>query len=629
MPAPGRDQRLIALACQAMMCGCDEVILDDQAISDLAGTGSGPAQVPPHVELLVQIHAPTGAALGRGEFTLVVTGASRAAGTTTGRFLDVLHPADRERIRRAYAGLAVLRTGALPAQVSCPPAHARSEGVARAPAVLPALISAGEYQPDSGLPIPVEDLAVGGDADGLYLASLSRQRLVEPTVLNAVEFRHFSHPLTRFLCELTRAKAAVYMPFTWNTGGELPFLPRLRYHRTVLAPARWHLPAPSLPGPGASWTRWKDAVTSWLLRYRVPAAVYLADADRLLRLTLDHDTHLALLRAHLTRRGQAVLHEAPGLDAFGWLDGHAHEICIPLTSSMPALPAPPPQRLTRRHLAGRRHGHLPGSSRWLYLKAYGHPDRQDDILARIPELLTAWGDPPRWWYARYRDPEPHLRLRLLLNDARGYGPAACNAGAWAASLRDLGLIGRIQFDTYYPETGRYGTGTAMAAAETVFAADSAAAIAQVAICAASSIYRQAITAASMVAIAIAFAGGTAEGMTWLARRIPRNPPSVPRPVRDQALQLADPGEHHLAASALPGDALTGSAWQARAAALAAYHDALSGAGEENPVDFVLPSLLHMHCNRMTGPDPGAERACHHLARSAAIGWIARNRTPPP
>ena len=108
MPASDRNERLIALACQTVIGGGDEIILDDQAISDLAGTGGNPAQVPPHVELLVQVHAPSTAALARGEFTLLVTGASRAAGTTTGRFLDLLDQADRQRISRAYVGLAVL-----------------------------------------------------------------------------------------------------------------------------------------------------------------------------------------------------------------------------------------------------------------------------------------------------------------------------------------------------------------------------------------------------------------------------------------------------------------------------------------------------------------------------------------
>lgn len=625
-PLPARDERLLALAYATVISGGGEIILDDQMISDLARDGEL-VQVPPHAELFVQVHAATMAAAERGEFTLAVTGASRAAGATTGRFLHLLETADRDRISRAYASLSTLRAGAMPVQVSCPPVYARSEGVARAPAVLPRVIPAAEYHEPDARMLPLEDLAVGGDAEGLYLVSLAQQQIVEPTALNAVEFRNFTHPLARFLCEITRARAAVYMPFSWGAASPLPFLPRLRYRRTVLAPARWNLPAQHLPSAAAPWQQWKDALARWRQQFQVPAAVYLGEADNLLRLDLDHDMHLSLLRAHLGRRAQATIYEAPGPDSYGWLDGHAHEICIPLTSTMPALAAPHPARITRSRVAGRDHGHLPGCSPWLYVKLYGHPGQQDSILDRVPDLLTAFEDPPPWWYVRYADPEPHLRLRLRLPDAGAYGQAAQHAGAWSAMLRDAGLAGRTQLDTYYPETGRYGSGAAMAAAEAAFAADSAAAIAQAACAASGSTHPHALTAASLSDIAAAFTGSIAEGMRWLVSHIPKDPGAapVPRPVHGQAMRLADPRDDHAALHAVPGGDQVLTAWRRRALALAAYRGTLLPGAGEVPADSVLASLLHMHHIRVAEPGPETEQACHRLARSAAAGWLARER----
>ncbi|MGH3930563.1 MAG: thiopeptide-type bacteriocin biosynthesis protein, partial [Pseudonocardiaceae bacterium] len=113
------------------------------------------------------------------------------------------------------------------------------------------------------------------------------------------------------------------------------------------------------------------------------------------------------------------------------------------------------------------------------MKLYGHPDRQAAVLiTHLPGLLSTWHSPPQWWFIRYQDPEPHLRLRIRLRSADAFGQAAQRVGAWAAGLRRRGLIGQVQLDTYYPETGRFGAGAAMAAAEWVFATDSAAAIAQ-------------------------------------------------------------------------------------------------------------------------------------------------------
>ena len=97
-PLSDCDARLLALAQQAALDHSIEIVLDDQAIADLAAV-----QVRPHTDLCVRVHAPTPDAIQRGEFELAVVGASRAAGTTTGRFLDLLGPADRDRMASAYA----------------------------------------------------------------------------------------------------------------------------------------------------------------------------------------------------------------------------------------------------------------------------------------------------------------------------------------------------------------------------------------------------------------------------------------------------------------------------------------------------------------------------------------------
>jgi hypothetical protein len=50
----------------------------------------------------------------------------------------------------------------------------------------------------------------------------------------------------------------------------LPYLPRLRYGKTVLAPARWLLAAADLPAPTAPLPEWASALDAWRERWRVP-----------------------------------------------------------------------------------------------------------------------------------------------------------------------------------------------------------------------------------------------------------------------------------------------------------------------------------------------------------------------
>jgi thiopeptide-type bacteriocin biosynthesis protein len=272
-------------------------------------------------------------------------------------------------------------------------------------------------------------------------------------------------------------------------------------------------------------------------------------------------------------------------------------------------------------------GHAPGSSRWLYARLYGHPDRQTNILTtHLPDLLSTWDDGqlPDWWFVRYREPEPHLRLRIRLHDTRTYGVAAQRLGAWADRVRSLGLLRNIVLDTYYPEVGRYGTGAAMRAAEAVFALDSAVAIAQLTVTASGTPHPYAVIAASFTDLAAAFTGSLSSGLNWLTDHVNHHPvPALARKVHRQAMRLADPSGDWAALRALPGGEALALAWGRRRSALAAYRARLRPAEGPDP-DPVLASLLHLHHARMVGINQNSERICLRLARAAALGWVARN-----
>ncbi|MGH3905078.1 MAG: lantibiotic dehydratase family protein, partial [Pseudonocardiaceae bacterium] len=268
-PLSERDRRLLALAQNAAMNQSVEVVIDEAVISDLMAKGFASAQVQPHTEVSFRVHSRTREAVDRGEFDLAVVAISRAAGTMSGRFLDLFEPGDQDRMVGAYARLRTVNDHALPVQVSCPPLHPRTANVARSPAILPHVVSLAEHHSGSGL-IPLEDLAVGGDAERLYLMSLSRQCPVEPTVFNAVELTNAAHPLLRFLCEISTARTAACGPFSWGAASQLPFLPRLRYRRTILSPARWMLAATDLPKSDAPGPQWAENLADWRSRVHVP-----------------------------------------------------------------------------------------------------------------------------------------------------------------------------------------------------------------------------------------------------------------------------------------------------------------------------------------------------------------------
>ncbi|WP_433498859.1 lantibiotic dehydratase [Sphaerimonospora sp. CA-214678] len=610
-----RDRKLLALAHNAALRRQREIVLTDDIIADLGGVTSD-APVQPSTDLTVRIDAPSPKALAEGRFTLVVAGASRAAGTITGRFLDLFDNEHRQRMSTVYASLPPGAPDALAVQVSAPAPYVGTENVARAPQVLPHLLPVGDH-PGGAQALALDDLAVTADLHGVYLVSLSHHRIVEPVILNAVNLIQHTHPLARFLLEAPHALRAPCAGFDWGPATALPFVPALRYRRTIISPARWRLTAADLPVPSAGWEEWDTALTAWRKMVALPETVSLGGGDQYLRLDLAQPAHRALLRAQVDRAGTAVLRAAPDADAAGWIGGHAHELVIPLaTTGRPAKPPRLPHEVTSRV-----HGHLPGQHGRLSLKLYGHPDRHNAVLTHhLPRLVDALSG-AEWWFVRYHDPDHHLRIRLTVPPG-AFAATAAHVTSWSEEVRRAGLTARVQWDTYFPETARFGGSTAIGAAEAYFAADSVTALTQLtAITSRGGPYLHALTAASLLDIAAAFLGDADTAMCWLIdhTRADASPPD--RAIYDQAVRLAQPGDHEALAAHPAGKQIV-SCWARRRQTLAAYRRALEDAGTL-PSAVVLPDLLHLHHVRMAGPSLPGERACLHLARAAALSWTTR------
>ncbi|WP_129841978.1 lantibiotic dehydratase [Streptomyces sp. RFCAC02] len=621
-PLSERDTKLLTLAQGAALRRQHEIVLDDAMVTDLAEE-SPDRRIQPTTELTVRIGARSLRALDEGEFVLAVVGVSRSAGTTTGRFLSLLDRHDRERMAVAYATASTATEHALRVQVIAPPLYAGTGNVARTAQVLPIAVLLAEFHHAGTADlVPMGDIAVTADAHRLCLVSTSRRRPLEFVTMNAVEPTRRTHPLVRFLTEATHALSVPCTTFDWGAAASLPFLPALRYGRTFLAPARWRLTAADLTDPADDWSRWDQSLTEWLVQTRVPSTVHLGEGDQRLRLDLDESSHRALLHIHMQRNGNAVLRAETAADA-GWLNGHPHEVVIPFATT--ASPAPAPYWLDAAPVTGREHGRLPGCDGQFLVKLYAHRGRHADILTRhLPDLLQrlrVGDDEARWWFLPYRDPDEHLRLRLAVPDSRA-ADAAAAIGAWTRRLRRAGLLARVQWDTDFPETARFGGPQVWEAAEAYFAADSTAAVAQLTACTATGGRdRRAVTAASMLDVAIGLIGDAGEAMRWLIDSAQATRTAPDRSLYDQAIALANPhGRTDLAR--MPGGEEVIAQWTRRRMALTVYRSALATAGTL-AATALLPELLHLHHTRMAGLDMEAERRCVHLARAAALSWTAR------
>ncbi|MBB6372572.1 thiopeptide-type bacteriocin biosynthesis protein [Chryseobacterium shigense] len=112
----------------------------------------------------------------------------------------------------------------------------------------------------------------------------------------------------------------------------------------------------------------------------------------------------------------------------------------------------------------------PGSE-WLYLKIYTGVKTADVILEEAIQPLTELFKQntyiSQWFFIRYNDPKPHVRLRFKLNTAEYYNEILGKINKALQPFTESGEISNILLDTYNREIERYGEHT-IENAETLF-----------------------------------------------------------------------------------------------------------------------------------------------------------------
>ncbi|MEV7559268.1 lantibiotic dehydratase [Streptomyces sp. NPDC089795] len=480
------DGTLVEFAQQAWWDRSLEVELTDAWLARLTPTGPVP-DPPPAMEVYLQLHAADRAAVDRGEWRAVLRPDSLTyGGRTFGRFGEVLGEPAVERVRGYARAEEALFPDVAYAELAFLPPYGRAANITLRPAVRPYEIPVNttpSVGPDRVLPL--DDILVGVSGDRFHLWSRTLDREV------VVAQHHMLNPtlapnVARFLIEASQDGHVMPSGFHWGPAEAAPFLPRVTRGRIVLRPAQWRISTgrvdahdraagPTAPAAGTPSAHLLDDLDGWRRRWNVPRHVYLVEADQRLLMDLDHPACRAELRTELDARGTVVLHEMlPSFDGM-WLqdaagERHAAEVVVPVLArdAVRASRAPVPRQ--GREVPVERH--LPGGA-WTFLKVYAAPERQDEIIAGpLLDLVAELGQEgilDRWFYIRYADPFPHLRLRVRGTDA---DRILTRVATWGRGLVTRGLALDIELAGYAPEIARYGGPEVFDAAERVFTANS-------------------------------------------------------------------------------------------------------------------------------------------------------------
>jgi len=612
-----------------------ELVLDDADLLALTYTDR-PPPLPDGIAVIVEIAAVSSEAVDRGEFSLHLDNASGpSSARILGRFGHVCPPL-AELGRRHTAAEAALRPEAVFAEIVHLPEGRANNVVMRARmreheiALLARPSVADEHCST------IDDLRVSVRNGAVVLRSHRLGREVVPRLSCTHNYRGRALGIYGFLCAL-QGQGLANLWFDWGAASSSERLPRVRHGNTVLARARWNIPAEPLATLAAARRGAKHAVTPGELdelrartfeamqalrrRTGLPRHVTLVDHDNMLPVDLDDAAEVEAFVAIVKDRPRIALEERTVADDEVVVDGPDGRYHAQLVVSLLRQPVARPLELAappRADVPRAWHRHAPGSS-WAYVKLYTGPSGADDLLR---DTLGPWlraaqaeGHIARWFFLRYADPDFHLRLRLR-GDA-GVLARDVLPSLWS-QLRpwtDAGVVWRVTHDTYDPEVDRYGGPAAIDAIEDVFAVDSIAALAVQAQLGGDEELRWSAALRGLDGLLVAF-GDDERTTPWVQRlrdAFVAERGDTPALRKFLTAQWRKRKDHVMAVLAEPTlDALVPAlGWFARrdavVAATAAHLRELDEAGRlSRSIESIAGSLMHMHTNRMLRADHRAQ-----------------------
>nr|WP_313885561.1 lantibiotic dehydratase [Fodinicola feengrottensis] len=257
---------------------------------------------------------------------------------------------------------------AVPAQLLSAVVGARLGNLTQVPRVTDHLAAAGVFaDPSEPGMFDIDDFVVGATDHRLFVLSARTGEEVAPLPLHAVNIANHLPNVVRLLVEIGAYTTPPWQLWSWGAAEHLPYLPRIRYGRTILTPARWLLDHRLR----TDQTNWPSRFERWRAHWGIPDIVYAVRADRRLRLDLRSPLEVALLRDDVRKHPTLVLQEEPAGGTYdsGWAQGHSTEIVVPLRARTATGPPPPasyscpalprPDQCTSQAASGCRCGSTP------------------------------------------------------------------------------------------------------------------------------------------------------------------------------------------------------------------------------------------------------------------------------
>lgn len=340
-----------------------------------------------------------------------------------------------------------------------------------------------EYLAQSTLPqdkrIAIDDLYLYLKNDELILYSKRLKKRILPRLASAHNFSFDSLSTYHLLCDLQYQNYPGLQAWSWGDLSSEIFLPRVIYKSAVLFSARWIVNINDLfLKQNKDFTSFEIAFFEYKKKYHMPDNVIYAEGDNKLLLNISSPPGLNLLYIFLKKKKVITLFESFWNKNSPFCvkerrneNVYTNEIIIPFIKENNNDPIILSDKNIGSINLSRsiQRSFFPGSE-WVYVKIYLREISFNSILLKLYPFVKKVQDNAivkKWFFIRYADPKPHLRLRFLLSSNNMSSDFISSLHKALKSYIDDSKIYNITIDTYVREIERYGEYT-MDQSESIF-----------------------------------------------------------------------------------------------------------------------------------------------------------------
>lgn len=312
--------------------------------------------------------------------------------------------------------------------------------------------------------IRLDDLYVVLAGTMVLLWSKKHEKYVIPRLTSAYNHSIDQLPLFRFLSDLSYQYGRTQLSF--NLLQFFPgfsYYPRVNYQGAILSLATWVISEAEYSALGDS-ENWTDAYRTFADRHHLPQKFMVSEGDQQLVFDQCVPEDMVLFRETMRSSKQMILREYLPLNAnkpvITSRSGNQYHLqcnAFMLPDEPMNLPEIPDHAALEHSRVQRKF--IPGTE-WLYLKLYVPRLSVNRLLLQLQSVIRKrfpHGRISRWFFIRFEDHAPHVRLRFKIDPQ--------DIDAILAALRQVleanvhqHLIREYQLDVYSRELERYQAG---------------------------------------------------------------------------------------------------------------------------------------------------------------------------